>query len=302
MTNRSPFPAPFPEVRFLEDRWWSWSEILAEMRSPSGRLAGLGVYVVAFFSGRPAPSLQLPDKHVVYIGETHGRKASLAQRLSQFGTSAGFFERGQQDGHYGAWGVPKLLGKEPQRGLRCSFESFYFAPASVPAPNDATQRGGDWQGVYPPLMEAALIWQHVERHGAIPSLNASGRQVTGDDERARRVMVESISEADLEILLNTDLQGAAVSKAAGRAAEAIALAWGYRPTKTYEDARGACRHLGKGNWLYVSQEPDGALAIRIVGPGDECHFGPQSEREGEGPARDREGVRRLLDSLWQAYL
>ena len=98
---------------FVGERWIPFLEIFpggqesltAPIADDAVRqaLGRRGVYVIARFAAPPTGAPDVKDPAVVYVGETHGRTASLRSRLLQFGRSAGLFPSGRRAGHYAAW-------------------------------------------------------------------------------------------------------------------------------------------------------------------------------------------------------
>jgi hypothetical protein len=302
MTNESRMIVSLPPIAVFEGRWLSWEDLTRAFRDPA--LRQLGAYLVARFGGGSPPSLSLPEQNVVYIGETHGRCASLRQRLTQFGQSAGFCSGGQQNGHYAAWGVPELLGRQIERGQHVDPTGFYFAVVPFPLdPEAPLAEVPDAPGAFPPLVESLLLWQHVLHHGRLPVLNSSGRQRLQADDDERERIRQVVAGEDVRVLLDPAASDERLTEAATRAAHAIAGALGYTRTKVYtsrHSGRSVHRHLGGGAWLYVGQGPAGA-GVSIWRGEEDCVFGLESGRGDEGPVATTESFRDLLGRLWDRY-
>lgn len=108
-----------------------------------------GVYLLAKFKG-PPPAVDAEDPAIVYVGETCGQ--TLLKRWYDFNRSA--FQ--EKPGHSGGWTYRELIGVSP-RGL-------HVAAVGVDMPEVK-------RDAYIRAVERTLIWQFVQRHGAMPKCN-----------------------------------------------------------------------------------------------------------------------------------
>ena len=290
-----------PDITFLDGRWFSWDELIAIWdRRPEFEQSG--VYVIGNFPSGAPPLVDAAHKDVVYIGETHGRTASLGQRLRQFGASAGFLEGGQVDGHYAAWRLPTLRGLKVEERQVVTADGFYVAVCPYVV-RPEWRACPDARGTFPPLVESMLLWQYVLANRELPCLNNSGRQRTASDHAARASMQALIRDADVVVLLDPTSPLTSLHAAAGRIANAIASAWGYAPKGfgTWSDGAhdAVFRHVGGRSSLYVGRHTGGAF---VSGWRDHevCEFG-RLEVEDERASPTVEGFRALVDTLWDRW-
>lgn len=126
--------------------WTPWSE--RKKVAPSKP----GVYLLGEFRVQPSerrPSLQSP---LIYIGETCGQ--SLWSRLYQFNRS-GFLGK---PAHSGGSTFSQMYKPEP------SVQWLFVSTAAVDLEEPKAS-------AYIRYLERALLWEHVQRHGAYPACN-----------------------------------------------------------------------------------------------------------------------------------
>lgn len=257
-----------------------------------------GAYMVARFHNPPMSAPDVLDPALVYIGETHGRTATLRSRLRQFGRSAGFFSGGRRDGHYAAWNFTDGVDSRP-----VPLAEVYVALLPVPA---GIERRGDLHGIWPLYAEAALLMERAlaSTSGRLPPLNSSGSQ--GPD--AADVGASFVSEW---VLQRSEDDVAALFQATGRAQTVVAQrllqtlargVWGYRVPRVQvtEDSTGtyAGCHLGAGRWLYLGWTKQGKAFVSVW-LGETCEFGAEP---GEEPAADAAGFEALVRTLLTTYI
>ncbi|MES2641042.1 MAG: hypothetical protein V4850_16245 [Myxococcota bacterium] len=290
------------EPRLDPPRWIPWREI-AQRTLP--QLERRGAYVIARMDADTAASapdvtlcLDDGERGVVYIGESHGRTASLGGRLFDFGSSAGFSVG--LDRHYAASGFRDLAGA--RQGSRVVSDDVYVALFPVPERDPIVRDRPDAPGVLPALYEATLLWAFVERHGHVPRLNNAGNHGGADIVKAARDLAAGLAAADIAALLQARANPAAGYAAAARLAEDIAVTgWGYGAgARVYRDGGNepSCwsgRHLGGGTYAYVGwRNADGFVFVSIWKGNTECVFGADDE----GAVPDESSFRALVERLY----
>ena len=130
-------------------KWCRWGE-----RNDLPDLKQLGTYVIAVSTNRPAKNTPV-GKHVVYIGEAHGTKSSLKQRMRYFDRAA----RGKKCSHSGGETFCKICGS------RQLSEAWVM---TFPTSNVFPGKKG---AVLAQLLERELVWHYYCRHGCLPKCN-----------------------------------------------------------------------------------------------------------------------------------
>lgn len=283
---------PFPTPSFTP--WIPWSALFAANRKEAlaSALSRVGCYLLARFDGDvPSEEARPDDEHVFYIGEAHGNASSLAQRLTQFGTSAGFFGE-QSRGHYAAWGYPRWFpadvigGREGHR--ICTPDRVFVALCPWP-----TELPRATRGVFPGLVEAMAIWMHVQARKDLPRLNNRGR--------VRPPYIPeppAFTDAELDRVLDASLPEGERIHAASMLLDHIATTAEYQRVPAAHPHRsgtwlGSERKAGT-HYFYVGwYGPDPAAVTVSCYRGEVPIFGEQG-----GSVRTRDELKRRLIDLW----
>jgi hypothetical protein len=190
-----------PRYQFNPPRWFTWGTLWEENQA---LLKHLGVYVIAWSDGPPSPVPRGTEEQVVYIGETHGRTASLANRLGQFGNSAGIIAP-PKDGHYAALSFRLRLGLDAAPGAALSAEDrarIFVALCPAPAELHGESRQRDLRGILPGLWESQLLWDFTRERGHLPLLNSAGSHGGADRHAWARRSADALEPGDIEGLLS----------------------------------------------------------------------------------------------------
>lgn len=275
---------PIPEPEFYG--WLPWSEVKA-----GNHLAfdEAGTYLLAHFIEGPPSTVDLTEKEIFYVGETHGRTRTLRARLADFGRSAGF-SGGPQNGHYAAFRYPELASKSGLESLRGTAHLYI---ALCPFPRDKFPLAA--RGVFPGLIEATVLWHYTNAHKRLPFLNNSG----ANQEKAVRELPTLSTSSIARLFSESTYKGAASDLLL-----TLAVALGYSPDRRIfahqrDQWNGVERHLGGGYWLSVGR-PDfqpGAVGIR-VSHANGVYFGAAEE---EAPAATEEGFLALVSRFWMRW-
>ena len=130
-------------------KWCRWDD-----RDDLSDLEQLGVYVIAVSANRPTRR-NPAAKDVVYIGEAHGDKSSLKQRMRYFGRAA----RGKNCPHSGGTTFLGTIGPlDPVKAWTMIFPTTKRFPGKKGA-------------VLAKLIERELIWEYYRKHGCLPKCN-----------------------------------------------------------------------------------------------------------------------------------
>ena len=193
---------PVPQdVQLAFKGWVAWSDLFTKKlkRRPltdghpftESDLDTVGSYLLARFPTPEEARAAIPeaaDRHVFYIGETHGATTSLAGRLKGFGKSAGFAGT-QAKGHYAGWWYPwRFPETRAFDAVRTSTAELYVAIQPYPYPAAYTAA----RGAFPLIIEGKAIWRHVSICGELPALNNKGRSGTAARAPLPRVAVDAL--------------------------------------------------------------------------------------------------------------
>ena len=130
-------------------KWCRWDD-----RDDLSDLEQLGVYVIAVSANRPTRR-NPAAKDVVYIGEAHGDKSSLKQRMRYFDRAA----RGKKCSHSGGRSFHKNYGvRKLGKAWVMTFPTTNLFPDKKRA-------------VLAKLLERELIWEYYRRYGCLPKCN-----------------------------------------------------------------------------------------------------------------------------------
>lgn len=240
----------FPSPGFSP--WYPWSALEANTPADLGAmLQQVGCYLLARFDIAPPTGAATPDQpEIFYVGETHGRTTSLSGRLTAFGNSAGFYG-GQWNGHYAAWGFPRLFPQDvsgPGRdgaGSACSPARVHVA--LCPWPSGLPQH---LRGLFPTAVEQRALWAYATARGDLPALNNSGRT------RLASIPTQpTITNGEVEALLDHAAFPQQGKEAALAVTQRLALGLGYSTSRQativrYGRWEGAVRRLGN-DYLYI---------------------------------------------------
>ena len=129
--------------------WCRWDE-----RTSLPDLGHLGTYVIAVSAQEPTKNSPVA-KEVVYIGEAHGDKSSLKQRMDYFDRAA----RGKNSPHSGGETFFEICGSEAlKKAWIMAFPTTNLFPGKKGA-------------VLAKLLERELVWQYYRKHGCFPKCN-----------------------------------------------------------------------------------------------------------------------------------
>lgn len=140
-----------------------WEPILDVAAATKPETFRSGAYIVASFEQAPA-SVDLGCPEILYIGETHGRTQSLANRVASFARSVGILTG---PGFYHCAGE-RLAELDPPVAPRSLFVAIVPFMMKERHPPDA-------RGMMPQLIEKTLLTAYLNLHGGLPPLNQDGR-------------------------------------------------------------------------------------------------------------------------------
>jgi hypothetical protein len=232
---------------------------------------------------------------IVYIGETHGTTCSLWGRLVCFGNSAGFYGKGQRNGHYAAWGFPYLLGangREVAKGIwKCEPDNVWVA-VSAWKPGAIAE---ECRGLFPTAVEQRALWAYTIRWKDLPRLNNTGRVPV------RPVPpMPPVTDEEVHALLAWSKAPGAAEQTAKKLADRLAAAMKYEGTGArlvspgeYGLWTGIERKLGKAEYLYLGRSEFDPSAVTLTAfERDHCSVDAGQSRT---PAEVRAAIKQFWD-------
>lgn len=268
----------YPDPTFIG--WFRWSALRDGTLDETARRAvqEVGTYLLAGFKAGPPAVVDRTDKHIFYIGETHGPSRSLKVRLMDFGRSAAFLGK-PRPGHYAAW----AFGTNDTTA-ELNVDDVYVA---VCAYSGSATSPPDARGLFPIMVESMMLWSYLNVHGCMPALNNSGKQ--GPPELA-----PTWDETALRSLLDATEPYEFADKLLAQVAESR----GYAPRTTRrwtEDGwSGISRAFGGGNWgSFGWRNEPREIGVWLTN-GKAYRF----DSEGREATSDT-ALRTLLDEFWR---